>query len=187
MMQYFNTIVAPLGLEATATNNWKDKTVLAMRLYNGGKLIVAVVDGRVIYTEMPIPPADVTFLTAQDVRDKLTDTIPVSNTVYFTGSVERFGQSGNDGDAVTFNQKGLLAAIAWVQHNNPDDTATLTELQSQIDITPDEVPKETFVTIRNTLVKSLGWPIHVGMAIMEEREPVFLCKIYSNGKRCLPR
>lgn len=95
IMNYFNTLVQPLGVTATAAFNWKNKSLSAIRLYNNGQLIVNP-DGS--FKEFPAPINEKLEITIDYVYNRLPQTIKFKETLYLTGGLTRDGFSLNDVD-----------------------------------------------------------------------------------------
>ena len=102
MMMYFNSLVEPLGFQATCSNDWKtNNSQYMMRLYNDGRLII---DKETMqYKEVPSAVADDTFyITVKDLMDRLPKEIEWTNTIYLTGGLVKNGFSNNDVDFIIF-------------------------------------------------------------------------------------
>jgi len=91
---YFEKLLDPIP--ATVLNNWRDEKILAVRLYNEGRLIID--RNTLTYTELPSPTAHPPILKVDEVLAKLPRNIHWKETVYLTGSLVRYGWSGNDVD-----------------------------------------------------------------------------------------
>lgn len=50
----------------------------------------------------------------------------------------------------------------------------------------DTQPKEVIDEMKKYFKKLTGWRVDIGNSVMVEREPVYLYKLYENGKLCLP-
>ena len=53
------------------------------------------------------------------------------------------------------------------------------------DILAPDATKEEMAEMRDFFTKLFGWKTDVGQHVMPEREPVYLCKIFSNTLKCL--
>lgn len=94
MKQYFSKIGK--GFDATASHRIFDQGIGAVRIYNEGRLIV---DRETLcLTELPTPTLTPPILTLDKVLSVLPKQIERKETVYLTGSLVRFGWSGNDAD-----------------------------------------------------------------------------------------
>lgn len=138
---FFSEIVLPLKAQATASNNWRDEKITAIRVYDNGQLV-----------QQPFKEVDsIPEITKDYVLSKLPKTIPFPLVpVYLTGSIVKQGWSRNDVDFITNSSDVVL------------------------------------VHLRNYFTQILGCKVHVGKAVMPEREPVYLYKIYDKGAICLP-
>lgn len=154
MKEYFNTLCAPLSINATVAHDWRDKKWLGkkgglMPLYNDGRLIIN--RQTMAYTEAPHPASEAPVVTLDDLRQKLPQQVEWQDTLYLTGSLAWRGWSANDVDMIVFMEE------------------------------PDQ-PK--FHAMRSFFTERLGWKTDVGHAVMPEREPVYLFKLYENGQLC---
>lgn len=174
MKNYFADIIRNLniGLTATVMNNWRDKSVDAIRLYNNGVLAidretkVQISNTDVtIYKTLPAIVKTLPILTANYAKTRFAPSIPWLNTIYFTGSVPKNGWSCNDADFI-------LGRIT-IEGN---------------EITyHDVIANKTLLDVQNYFTGLLGWKTHTGTKVMPEREPVVLYKLYENGILCLPQ
>ena len=96
LMQYFDSLVQPLGIAGTLSNGYKYAGLQALRLYDKGELILDKETG--VYKRLPSPAEDAAMLTSQMVIEKLPREIPCMLPVYLTGSIVRHGWSNNDAD-----------------------------------------------------------------------------------------
>lgn len=145
MMDYFNSIVAPLGIQATVTQNWKDQRYASIRLYNAGTLIID--PQTMTYIALPTEVASAPVLYIQDFMAKLPKTIKWTQTFYLTGGLVKNGWSCHDADMIVF------------------------------DIIDDPTLKE----VKKFFADLSGWKFDIGKAVMTDREPVYLYKLYENG------
>ena len=98
VMQYFSSLMKPLGLAATASSAWRNEQWQALRLYNGGRLIVD--RSTMSYTELPMPVAQAPRLTVEEVVAKLPPTVPWQFPIWLTGGLVKNGWSANDADVM---------------------------------------------------------------------------------------
>jgi hypothetical protein len=105
VMQYFNSLVEPLGLTATAVHTWYSQHLARIGIYNQGVLIrdrnSLTMTGAPIDIELP------PVLTASYMRSRLPQTIPFQQTIWFTGSCmhPEKGWSGKDADIIVFGEE----------------------------------------------------------------------------------
>lgn len=152
MKEYFNALVEPLGVSATAAHDWRDRKWMGkkggvMPLYNDGRLIID--KETMAYTETPQPASMAPVITLADLRRKLPQAVEWTDTIHLTGSLAWRGWSANDVDMV------VLAEEA-------------------------DRPKQSAMSAFFSGL--LGWKTDVGHAVMPEREPVYLFKLYENGQ-----
>ena len=135
---------------------------MALRLYNEGKLIL---DKKTLaYKEAPIPIKKLPCITSEEVLAKCPVTIPWTFDIYLTGGVVRKGWSSNDVDLIV-TRKGV-------------PVRTLAEPILQ------EVPPKVLYEMKRFFTNLFNWHTDVGRAVMPEREPVYLYKLYEDGKLC---
>lgn len=91
---YFEKISQPYI--ATVSSSWRNEKLSAVRLYNEGRLIVN--KETLTYTELPVPTKLLPIIQLLDILNKLPKTIQWNETVYLTGSIVKYGWSGNDVD-----------------------------------------------------------------------------------------
>lgn len=96
MKQYFNSIAKQF--QATASNRLFEQGVGSIRIYNEGRLIID--KETLCFTELPSPTLTPPILKLEDVLSLLPKTIKFKHTIYLTGSLVRFGWSGNDVDFI---------------------------------------------------------------------------------------
>ena len=148
---YFEGLMKPLEISATAANCWKDSTTAAIRLYNNGRLII---DKKTFtYTELPSPVHQCPVITAEEIISQVPETVPWKATIYLTGSVVKNGYSSNDADMIVFDKS---------------------------------VPNAILGEMRDFFTSCLHWKTDVGREVMLPREPVYLYKLYEDGKLCRP-
>lgn len=94
LKQYFETISKPYN--ATVGHEWKNEKISALRLYNEGRLIID--KETLTYKELPQPTKKPPVIVLDDVISKLPNVVNWSETIYLTGSLVRWGWSGNDVD-----------------------------------------------------------------------------------------
>lgn len=158
MKEYFNSLCEPLGINATVAHDWRDRKWLGKK----GGLMPLYNEGRLIidketmaYTEVPHPTAEAPVITLDDLYEHLPQQVEWTDGIYLTGSLAWRGWSANDADMIVFPGEG----------QEPD--------------------KEKMAAMRIFFSDLLGWKTDVGHAVMPEREPVFLYKLYENGALCL--
>lgn len=91
---YFEGLCLPYP--ATLSEEWRNERISAVRLYNGGRLILD--RDTLTYKELPSPTRKLPVITVEEVKAKLPKTIEWNETVYMTGSLVKNGWSGNDVD-----------------------------------------------------------------------------------------
>ncbi len=156
-MDYWNSLVTPLGISATLSIHWRKEDVATVRLYDDGKLILK---NDLTYSKAPSPPPQKEIITAAWLRSKLPDTIPFPQPIYITGSLVKSGKSNNDVDLLV----GVLTG--------PD--------------TFEPIDHKIYSDIKEYFRELLGAKVDVGHRIMGEREPVYYVKAYDGGVKCLP-
>lgn len=95
IMQYFNSLVEPLGISATASYQWRNQSIQAIRIYNDGRLILNK-DGS--FKEFPTPVNSKIEITPDYLYAILPQTIPFTETLYLAGGIPKNGFSLNDVD-----------------------------------------------------------------------------------------
>jgi len=87
--EYFNSLVSNLGIYATITNSWRDKTYSALQLYTNGILMLdkTTFSYKILPARRPILP----IITVTDLLAKLPETIEWQQTMYLTGGLTRNG------------------------------------------------------------------------------------------------
>lgn len=156
-MQYFDTLVAPLGLRATASSQWKNSLFQAFPLYQKGELMI---DKKTLtYTKLLEPSGDLPTITVNEVKSKLPATVPWTFNLHMTGGIVKNGFSNNDIDILV----GLIV--------NEDGSYYFEKLDAQ-----------TIIDVRKYFTQLLGYKVDVGRVVMNEREPVYCSPIYQNGK-----
>ena len=121
-MEYFNTLVTPLGIQATLSRGWKNEAITAMRLYDTGNLIIDPTT--LVYTKIPTQSIDFPMLTVQEAVSLLPKTIPWTYDLYLTGGLVLSGYSFHDADIVVLDptvtqdelalmRKMFTDAIGW--------------------------------------------------------------------------
>jgi hypothetical protein len=146
MRQFFGQIGEALGVQATISGEWRNEAYQAIRLYNGGRLIVDKTT--MTYRELPTEVTVAPVITVDELLAKLPNTVEWKQTLYLTGGLTRNGWSGHDVDFITFD----------VLDN-----------------------KSVLGTMSKFFTKTLGWRTDVGSAVMTDREPVYLFKMYEGG------
>lgn len=121
--QYFDLIVQSLGVHATASHNWRDDGIAALRLYNNGRLII---DPETLsFTEAPEPIKICPVLELDDVLGRLWQEIPWGCTIWLTGGLTANGWSANDADFIVFDEEPsmlveirnhLRTVLGWKVH-----------------------------------------------------------------------
>src|ERR1043166_1135106 len=94
---YFSHLVESLGITATASNGWKNQSIVALKLYNEGRLIIDKSTGT--YRELP-RARQLPILTIPEIVDKFPIEIPWQHTMYLTGGIVKNGWSANDVDII---------------------------------------------------------------------------------------
>ncbi len=103
MMQYFNDLVAPLGINATISYNWRNNQDIPLHLYNEGRLII---DKKTMaYTEVPMPVKEAPIITVQDLVARFPKEINWFDTIYLVGGMTANGWSANDVDLMIEGEK----------------------------------------------------------------------------------
>lgn len=102
MMKYFDKIVAPLNIHATASCAWRDRGLSALRIYNNGRLII---DRDLYYIELPSPIEYRQEITKEYVLERLPKEVSFKETIWLTGSVVKNGYSMNDVDFIVGSSK----------------------------------------------------------------------------------
>lgn len=102
LINYFKTLVSPLGINATFLNEWKSRKFNALRIYNNGRLIIN--KDTLAYTEVPSPIHVAPVITLDDFVPSLPKTIPWAYTIYLTGGMTKVGWSANDIDMIIFDK-----------------------------------------------------------------------------------
>jgi hypothetical protein len=100
LMNYFDSLVKPLGKSATASHHWRNDLFTKLSLYQNGKLIRKehfVIDG-------------ISEITSDYVKEYLPKAVPTHDPIYLTGSIVRQGWSRNDVDFICFNEDTELLA-----------------------------------------------------------------------------
>jgi hypothetical protein len=94
-MQYFDGLVASLGIHATVSKEWRNQSREAILLYaNGEKLL----DAQGCYKRPPPAIAKEQIITKEFVYRRLPQTVPFLRTLWWTGSFAKFGESFHDLD-----------------------------------------------------------------------------------------
>ena|ERR1051326_3695743 len=146
---YFSGLAAPLGISATVGSNWKDQSIVAVKLYNDGKLLLDRETGS--YRGLPVS-RKIPILTAEEMCAKLPAKVPWTFTTYLTGGLVKNGWTANDVDFL---------------------------------ILEPTLSRPVIYEMKKFFTRALGWRTDVGQLIMADREPVYLYKIYEQGKLCL--
>lgn len=94
LKQYFEKISRPFI--ATVSSSWRDEKISAVRLYNEGRLIID--KETLAMTELPCPTRNIPILTLENIQQRLPKIIKWKETIYLTGSLVKYGWSGNDVD-----------------------------------------------------------------------------------------
>lgn len=100
MMQYFNSMVDKLGINATVSNHWKNQRFAAIRLFNDG--ILAVDKETMAYKTMPTPIYSAPVIELKNVLEDLPKNIPWNFPIYLTGGLVKNGWSAHDVDMIVF-------------------------------------------------------------------------------------
>jgi hypothetical protein len=163
MKQFFSSLIAPIGLQATVSDEWQNRMMDPLRVYNEGRLIVDPVT--FVYKEFPAPTIHPPVITADEVKAKLPKTIEWLFPIYLTGSLVKSGWSGNDIDFIVF-----------------DETIPNKVFSAM---------KKYFSNVFGLKTDAHLWQVDFGTKVMSERDtpqigPVYLCKIYEGGKCLLP-
>ncbi|MFA9202152.1 MAG: hypothetical protein ACEQSC_01210 [Candidatus Nanopelagicaceae bacterium] len=156
--EYFNSLVKPLGLAATLSENWRKKDLALIRLYNHGRKIL---DDDLRFIEPPAPISLPPELTAQYIRYRLPKEISILETIWFTGSIVKNGFSSNDLDILV---------------GDLDDKGQTLNYEAN------QAPR---LAVKKYFSELLSCKVDCGVSVMPEREPVYLIKAYEGGKLCL--
>ena len=103
MMSYFDSLVSPMGFQATLSNDWKcNNTIANFKIYNDGRLIID--KETMTYKELPSTIVESYSISFQDVVSKLPSSIEWNHTIYLTGGIVKNGFSNNDVDFIVFDE-----------------------------------------------------------------------------------
>lgn len=93
---YFESISK---VPATVSYAWRNEKLIALRLYNDGKLIID--KEKLVYTELPSPTKSPPIITLEEIKTKLPKEVKWKQPIFMTGSLVKNGWSGNDVDFMT--------------------------------------------------------------------------------------
>jgi len=95
-MQFFDSLVQPFGLSGTASEQWRNEFIPAVRIYNEGRLVVDKATGRL--SEIPAPVQLKDEITPELIFPKFPAEIPFAETIWLTGGIAKNGYSMKDVD-----------------------------------------------------------------------------------------
>ena len=112
--EFFEKLLAPLGIAATLYEGWKNRRHEIVRLYNEGRLIVDKTTRPLTFRELPTPVYEAPILTSEEFKRKLPLEIPFPYRLYLTGGLVKVGWTCNDVDFLAPNcwDVGDLAKMA---------------------------------------------------------------------------
>lgn len=97
-MNFFDSLIQPFGLSGTASEQWRNEFIPAVRIYNEGRLIVDKVTGRI--NELPAAVRLKDEITPEIFFPKLPAEIPFKETIWLTGGIAKNGYSMKDIDLI---------------------------------------------------------------------------------------
>jgi hypothetical protein len=153
--QFFEKLISPLG-PATINNQWKNETYQALRIYDRGQLII---DKNTLSVTKLVTPTAPPILKVEEVISKLPKEIPFEFDICLTGSLVKDGWSANDADFIAYL-------------NFDEDPQLCVKLEDRTELRQ----------MAKYFTEILGWKTHIGNAVMEEREPVYLYQVYHQGQ-----
>lgn len=95
-MQFFDSLVQPFGLSGTASEQWRNEFIPAVRIYNEGRLVIDKITGRI--NELPAPVQLKDEITPELIFPKFPAEIPYKETIWLTGGIAKNGYSMKDVD-----------------------------------------------------------------------------------------